>query len=396
LYRALAMLVIACPCALVIATPVTVVSAISALARKGVLVKGGAYLEKLGQIQVIAFDKTGTLTHGRPALTTIACVDACCQAARLENAEVDCEHCDHMLALAAAVESRSSHPLAGAVSRAARIANVPELRARQVEMVPGRGVRGSVNDQQITIGNHELFHVENGSFMLADCTLYLGEEDSSISRVDFCDRVASEEAAGQTVMIVGREDELLGYMAVSDPPRQSSKRALGELKKLGVKQMVMLTGDNQDVAQAVAADLGVDDVRAGLLPGDKQAAVKRMVDQFGQVAMVGDGINDAPALAAASLGIAMGGAGTAQALETADVALMADDLSKLPQAIRLGRKAMNTIRFNIWFALLIKAVFLVAALLGAATLWMAVFADMGASLIVTLNGMRLLVDKAAD
>ena len=353
------------------------------------LVKGGAFLESLGEVQVIAFDKTGTLTHGRPELTAIACVDDCCHEARQQNADVVCDHCDEMLALAAAVESRSNHPLARAISRAARNQNLPELKARQVEMLPGRGIRGFVDGKQITVGNHELFHTDNGGIKVADCTLYL-RDDSSISSKDFCERIEVEEARGQTVMIIGQDDELRGYVAVSDPPRHSSQQALSALKQVGVQHTVMLTGDNAKVAQAVGSTLGVDDIRASLLPEDKLSAVKALMDEFEQVAMVGDGINDAPALAAASLGIAMGGAGTAQALETADVALMADDLSKLPVAIRLGRKALKTIRFNIWFALLIKAVFLVAAFFGVATMWMAVFADMGASLFVTLNGMRLL------
>ena len=218
-------------------------------------------------------------------------------------------------------------------------------------------------------------------------------DDSSITGKDFCERVEAEEARGQTVMIVGQDDELRGYIAVSDPPRHSSQQALVALKDVGVQRTVMLTGDNVNVAQAVGQALGVDDVRAGLLPEDKLDAVQTLMGEYEQVAMVGDGINDAPALAASSLGIAMGGAGTAQALETADVALMADDLSQLPVAIRLGRRALKTIRFNIWFALAIKAVFLVAAFFGVATMWMAVFADMGASLFVTLNGMRLLRSK---
>jgi Cd2+/Zn2+-exporting ATPase len=390
LYRALAMLVIACPCALVIATPVTVVSAISALAKRGVLVKGGTYLETLGDVHVIAFDKTGTLTHGRPELTAIACVDDCCHEARGRDTNVTCEHCDEMLALAAAVESRSNHPLARAISRAARTQDLPELKARQVEMLPGRGIQGLVDGKQITVGNHDLFHTDNGGFKAADCVLYLPSDHSPGTKKDFCERVDAEEAAGQTVMIVGQDDELLGYIAVSDPPRHSSQQALEALKQVGIQRTVMLTGDNTTVAQAVGRALGVDEVRAGLLPEDKLNAVQALEHKYGQVAMVGDGINDAPALAAASLGIAMGGAGSAQALETADLALMADDLSQLPIAIRLGRKAIRTIRFNIWFALLIKAFFLVAAFFGVATLWMAVFADMGASLIVTLNGMRLL------
>jgi Cd2+/Zn2+-exporting ATPase len=267
---------------------------------------------------------------------------------------------------------------------------LPELKARQVKMLPGRGIQGLVDGKQITVGNHDLFHTDNGGFKVADCVFYLSSDRSPGTKKDFCERVDAEEAAGQTVMIVGQDDELLGYIAVSDPPRHSSQQALEALKQVGIQRTVMLTGDNTTVAQAMGRALGVDEVRAGLLPEDKLNAVQALEHKYGQVAMVGDGINDAPALAAASLGIAMGGAGSAQALETADVALMADDLSQLPIAIRLGRKAIRTIRFNIWFALLIKAFFLVAAFFGMATLWMAVFADVGASLIVTLNGMRLL------
>jgi Cd2+/Zn2+-exporting ATPase len=391
LYRALAMLVIACPCALVIATPVTVVSAISALAKRGVLVKGGTHLESLGKVQVIAFDKTGTLTHGRPELTTISCVDDCCLADRQRGIEVNCEHCDEMLAFAAAVENRSNHPLARAISRAASNRHLPVLRAREVEALPGQGIRGMVHGERITIGNHDLFHNGNGGVHVVDCKLYFDRGSTSISGKAFCERVQAAEAACQTVMVIGKDDQLLGHIAVSDPPRQSSREALQALKQVGVQRTVMLTGDNSEVAHAVGTSLDVDDVRAGLLPEDKLTAIRSLTQEYEQVAMVGDGVNDAPALAAANLGVAMGGAGTAQALETADVALMADDLSQLPGAVHLGRKAMRIIRFNIWFALLIKAVFLVTALFGVATLWMAIFADMGASLLVTLNGMRLLL-----
>jgi Cd2+/Zn2+-exporting ATPase len=208
---------------------------------------------------------------------------------------------------------------------------------------------------------------------------------------DFHTRIATAEADGQTTMLVGENDVLRGFLAVSDPPRPTSRRTVTALKQIGVDRTVMLTGDNRTVAEAIGQKIGIDDIRAGLLPEDKVTAVRNLVDCYGDtVAMVGDGVNDAPALAAASVGIAMGAGGTAQALETADVALMADDLSQLPGAIRLGRRAIQNIQFNIWFALLIKAIFLATAILGVATLWMAVFADMGASLIVTLNGMRLL------
>ncbi|MCP4539571.1 MAG: cation-translocating P-type ATPase [Chloroflexi bacterium] len=375
LYRALAMLVIACPCALVIATPVTVVSAIATLARRGVLIKGGAHLESLGRVQVMAFDKTGTLTHGRPELTSIACADNCCMMDRAEDPLADCGDCDEMLGLAAAVERRSSHPLARAVTRAAEARGLLQFTAENVETLPGRGVQGNGNGKHIVVGSHDFLH------------------ETGMETSEFCQRVEAAEAAGQSVMLVSENGVVRGYLAVSDPPRANSRAALAALKQTGIARTVMLTGDNASVAGAVGQELGVDDVRSGLLPQDKVAAVQALVAEYGEVAMVGDGVNDAPALAAASVGIAMGGAGTAQALETADVALMADDLSQLPAAIRVGRRSVNTIRFNIWFALLIKAAFLIAALAGTATLWMAVFADMGASLLVTLNGMRLLLDK---
>ena len=391
LYRALTLLVVACPCALVIATPVAVVSAISSLARTGVLVKGGLYLEKLGSISAVAFDKTGTLTQGRPELSEIACVDDCCRTARQDDPEFACEHCYEMLALAAAVEAQSSHPLSGAVIRAADRAELPKKMATNVKELPGFGVQGIVGGNQITIGSHNFFHQENGGFKLADYKMYLRKTETPVRREDFCNRVETAEAAGQTVMIVGKEDELLGYLAVSDPIRHDSKPTLIALKEAGVKHLVMLTGDNLEVARSIGSGIGLDDIQAGLLPEDKLAAVKNLEEKYGMVAMIGDGINDAPALAAASLGIAMGGAGTVQALETAGVALMADDLSQLPKAIQMSYRTERIIRINIWFALLAKVVFLIAAMGGIATLWMAVIADTGASLAVTLNGMRLLI-----
>jgi Cd2+/Zn2+-exporting ATPase len=373
LYRALTLLVIACPCALVIATPVAVVSAISAAARQGVLIKGGAYLEALGQVRVLAFDKTGTLTQGRPQLVNLACADNCCADARQTNLLADCSHCDDMLTVAAALERYSTHPLAQAVTAAADARQLPQVAVESVETLPGQGLRGQVAAREITIGSHALLHSDR-------------PEDA-----EFCRLVGGAEANGHTTVLVRENGHLHGYLAVSDPPRHSSRKALTALKDVGISRTVMLTGDNPTVAGAIGQQLGIDEVRAGLLPQDKVAAVRELVAEHGDViGMVGDGVNDAPALAAASVGIAMGAGGTAQALETADVALMADDLTKLPLAIRLGRQAGAIIKFNIWFAIGIKALFLVAAVFGVATLWMAVFADMGASLLVTLNGMRLL------
>jgi Cd2+/Zn2+-exporting ATPase len=371
LYRALAMLVVACPCALVIATPVTVVSAIATLARRGVLVKGGAHLEKLGAVQVMAFDKTGTLTHGRPEITAVAGVDCDLQNGNPIEHLAQCKPCQRMLTLAAAVERRSTHPLARTVTRAARQYQLVEKNAQDVFMLPGRGVRGVVDGSVIVVGSHDLFH-----------------EDEL--HQDFCEQIDQVESLGQTVMLVAEDEHILGYLAVSDPLRHNSRDSLAALKKTGIRHTVMLTGDNPIVAAAVGTAVGVDDVRASLSPEDKLLAIQDLNAQFIHVAMIGDGVNDAPALAAAGLGIAMGGAGSSQAIETADVVLMADDLAQLPLAIGLGRVAAKIIQYNIWFALGIKAIFLVAAILGIATMWMAVFADMGASLIVTLNGMRLL------
>ncbi len=373
LYRALTLLVIACPCALVIATPVAIVSAITAAARRGVLIKGGAYLEALGRVKIVAFDKTGTLTQGRPQLMTLACADNCCAEARYQNALAGCAHCDDMLAVAAALERYSTHPLAQAITAAAASRQLPQLTAEAVENLPGQGIRGQVRQQAITVGSHALLHNQ--------CS----------PNTDFCARITAAEANGHTTMLVQESDNLCGYLAVSDPSRPTSRPTLAALKRIGVEQTVMLTGDNPAVAQAIGAELGLDAVRAELLPAAKVAAVRELVAQHGEVvAMVGDGINDAPALAAASVGIAMGASGTAQALETADVALMADDLTQLPAAITLGRRAAGIIKFNIGFAVVIKAIFLTAAILGAANLWLAVLADVGASLLVTLNGMRLL------
>ncbi|MBN1219144.1 MAG: cation-translocating P-type ATPase [Anaerolineae bacterium] len=373
LYRALTLLVIACPCALVIATPVAVVSAISAAARRGVLIKGGAFLEALGRVKVVAFDKTGTLTQGKPELVNLACLDNCCTEARLRDPSVACNHCDDMLAQAAAVERYSTHPLAQTITLAAEARALPQLQARQVKNLPGQGVQGRVNGQLVTVGSHALLHTDQAH------------------AAEFCQRIAEAEANGHTTMLIRQNDALAGYLAVSDPPRHTSQSAIAALKQLGITHTVMLTGDNPTVARAIGQQLDLDEVRAGLMPEDKVTVVRQLVNEYGDnVAMVGDGVNDTPALAAARVGIAMGAGGTAQALETADVVLMANDLSQLPAAIQLGRRATRTISFNIWFALIIKAIFLVTALLGIATLWMAVFADMGASLLVTLNGMRLL------
>lgn len=365
LYRALALLVIACPCALVISTPVTIISAITAAARHGVLIKGGAHLEALGQIQAVAFDKTGTLTRGQPVVTQTRSVDCV-------TGEI-CAQCDDVLALASAVESRSAHPLAQAVVTAAHTRGLDTLYApaEAVETMAGQGVQGKINGKLVTIGSHPLFEAEHPHGR------------------DLCRLVDDAEAHGQTAMLLCDGDRVRGFITVADEIRADSRAVVAELRDLGL-HTVMLTGDNRVVAQAVGEQVGVSDVRAELLPAAKVDAVQALRQQYGQVAMIGDGVNDTPALAAATVGVAMGGAGSAQALETADVALMADDLRQLPYAIRLSRFARRLIIANIGLSLALKLAFMLLAVSGEASLWAAVLADVGMSLAVTLNGMRPL------
>lgn len=365
LYRALSMLVIACPCALVISTPVTVISAITAAARRGVLIKGGAHLEALGTVRAFAFDKTGTLTNGKPVVTEYRAVD--CVAGE------GCERCDDLLALASALERRTSHPLAKAVVEAAeqRQLALAYAPAAEVELLAGRGVRGSVNGKSVIIGSHSLFDAEHPHSEA------------------LCDQVNAAEAQGCTTMLLYDGDRVRGYIALADVTRESSRAVVGDLKAMGIAT-IMLTGDNPTVAQTVGEQVGVSAVRAGLLPGDKVSALKELLASHGTVAMVGDGINDTPALATATVGIAMGGAGSPQALETADIALMADDLTQLPFAVRLSRFVRALIRQNVALSFGLKAAFLVLAFLGITSLWLAILADVGMALAVTLNGMRPL------
>jgi Cd2+/Zn2+-exporting ATPase len=416
-YRALVLLVISCPCALVISTPVTIVSAIASAARQGVLIKGGAYLEEAGALRVMAFDKTGTLTHGRPEVTDVFSSSESANRRISESANLN----DELLALAAAVESRSGHPLAQAIVREARRRGLDWPPAGELESVTGLGVRssldgpsfGSGRGRAVLIGNLKLFQHE-------------GVAVPGFIR----DHIVRLEADGKTVMIVARETDPIenrewrmtsapsaiprfhypssqppsrgrsvwdfGIIALADMVRGRSREAIAALREAGIQHTVMLTGDNEGTARAIAAQVGVDEFRSDLLPEDKVDAIDTLLAEYGRVAMVGDGVNDAPALARATVGIAMGAAGTDTALETADIALMADDLSRLPLAMRLSRRALGVVKQNIGLSLLFKAVFLALALPGYATLWMAVFADMGASLIVILNGMRLLRDGASQ
>ncbi|MGE5813162.1 MAG: heavy metal translocating P-type ATPase [Acidobacteriota bacterium] len=357
-YRSLVLLVISCPCALVISTPVSIVSALAAAARKGVLIKGGVHLERTARVNCVAFDKTGTLTRGRVRVVEVVALNGIPQT--------------DLLALAAALEARSEHPIGAAILEHARDAGIRVDPAVAVEALPGRGARGRVGDVDAIVGNHRL--IEESGF----CT---PEVEAHLSRLS---------AAGRTAVVVARGHTVAGIIAVADEPREAAREAVEQLKQHGLRHVALLTGDNAITARALASALGVDEVQAELLPENKVDAVQRLKRRYGMVAMVGDGVNDAPALAAADVGIAMGVAGTDAALETADVALMADELLKIPYALRLSRATLRNMRANIVFSLVLKAAFLVMAVAGTATLWMAVVADMGASLIVIANSLRLL------
>ncbi len=358
LYRALVMLVIACPCALVISTPVSIVAALTAAARNGVLVKGGMYIELPARLKAVALDKTGTLTEGRPIVVEVVPLNGHDEAELLERA--------------VGLEARSEHPLARAVIEYATSKGITLTTAEDLRALPGKGAVGRWRGREFWVGSPR----------------YLTERGQETQ--DVHGRIAAMAAAGRSVVVVGNAMHVCGLIALADAVRPAAKDAIRELKELGVVRVVMLTGDNEATARAVGKDAGVDDVRAGLLPEEKVAAVEALVAEFGSVAMVGDGINDAPALARASLGVAMGAAGTDAAIETADVALMSDDLGKLPWLIRHSRRTLSVIRQNVAFSLAVKAVFMILTFVGYSSLWAAIAADTGASLLVVFNGLRLL------
>lgn len=353
IYKALVLLVIACPCALVISTPVTVVSALAAAARRGILIKGGTYLEDARNLRVIALDKTGTITEGKPKLVVWEAL----QGDR-----------DAIAQLASGLASRSDHPVSQAIAQGL---TAEPLAFENFEALPGRGVRGRRQATTYVLGNHRLIE-ERGQ-----CSPELEA------------KLLAQEHAGRSVTLLASDQGVLALFAVADTIKESSRQAVAELKALGVRP-VMLTGDNNATAQTIAKQAGVDDARGNLLPEDKLQAIERLRAEHGLSAMTGDGINDAPALAKADIGIAMGGAGTDTAMEAADVVIMNDDLRRIPELIRLSRQTHAVLWQNISLALGIKAVFLVLAVFGHASMWMAVFADMGASLLVVANGLRLL------
>jgi Cd2+/Zn2+-exporting ATPase len=367
--RAMTLLVAASPCALALGTPSAILAGVAQAAHNGVLIKGGVHLENLGRIQAMAFDKTGTITAGEPELSDVVALNQQGVGA------------DALLALAAAVETRSAHPLARAIVRAARRrgldlpqageAAAPVLSA--AEAVTGRGVKAVVGGRAVWIGNLLLF--DEGQVDVPE---------------PIRKRVRRLEQEGKTVMVVSVEAQPLGLLAVVDPPRPDVARTLAALKALGVQEMIMLTGDNARVAAHIAQEVGLTDYRAGLLPADKVAAVRELLTEYEAVAMVGDGVNDAPALASATLGVAMGGAGTDVALETADVALMADDLSRLPFAVGLGRATRAVIRQNLLIALGVIALLMLSSVLGLASIGVAILFHEGSTLVVVANALRLL------
>ncbi|MBC7161133.1 heavy metal translocating P-type ATPase [Immundisolibacter sp.] len=353
-YKALVLLVIACPCALVISTPVTVVSALASAARRGILIKGGVYLEDARKLKAIAFDKTGTITEGKPRLVESVAIDGGDGAAHL--------------ALAASLAGRSDHPVSRAIAEGLRLGGVA---VGDFQALPGRGVQGTVDGAAFLLGNHRLI------------------EDRGLCSPALEARLAVHENQGRTVTLLASQSAVLALFAVADTIKDSSRAAVAELKALGVTP-VLLSGDNAATARTIAQHAGIQDARGDLLPQDKMDAIDALRQRYGATAMTGDGINDAPALARADIGIAMGAAGTDTALEAADVVIMNDDLRRIPELIRLSRRTHSVLWQNISLALGIKAVFLWLAIFGNATMWMAVFADMGASLLVVANGLRLL------
>lgn len=357
-YQALVILVIACPCALVISTPVSIVAGLASAARNGVLIKGGAFLEAPAGLKAVALDKTGTLTYGRPEVQEVVPFDKHTK--------------EELLVLAASLEARSEHPLAQAVVQKAQEEGVASVPAGDFQALRGKGAQARIGDTVFWIGSHRFMEEK-------------GEDSPQVHET----AVALEET-GQSVVAIGNDFHVCGLIGVADAIREQSAPVVRAMKAAGVEWVIMLTGDNEGTAKRVATATGADDYKAELLPEDKVAAVEELVKSVGQVAMVGDGVNDAPAMAAATVGIAMGAAGSDAAIETADIALMSDDLMKLPWLIQHSRRTLGIIKTNVAFALGVKFLFLVLAVAGIATLWMAIAADMGASLLVISNGLRLL------
>lgn len=364
LYRACVLLIIACPCALVISTPVSIVAGLTAMARRGVLVKGGAHLESIARLRALAVDKTGTITEGKPTVQSLEMIGS--------HSEED------VLRIAAAIDTHSSHPLAAAVVCHAQKRGVKFSRALDYQNRTGRGAQGMIDGHAYFVGNHRFTH------------------ELGVCSPEIESRLAAVEGLGQSVVVVGHrphddcKGEVIGIIGIGDAIRENASSAVQALHRAGVELVVMLSGDNQRTVDFIAKKVGIDEARGDLLPEQKVSAVKTLREKYDTVGMVGDGVNDAPAMATATVGIAMGVAGTDAAIETADIALMKDDLAKIAETVALGRRTLGIIRFNIVFALTLKLVFLVMTLLGHASLWLAILADTGATLLVVANALRLL------
>lgn len=357
-YEALVILVIACPCALVISTPVSIVAAMASSARAGVLIKGGAYLEVAGRLKAIALDKTGTITHGKPEVQEIV---------PLNN-----HTREELLERAAAMEANSDHPLARAILRLAEKEEIAVPPAEDFQAIKGKGASATIHGHAFWLGSHRLLH------------------EKEMETPELHRQIESMEDAGHSIVVIGNDQHVCGLISIADTIREHAAEVVDQLKIAGLEHVVMLTGDNNGTARAIAETVGLDEVRAELMPGDKLKIIEELVSRYRYVAMVGDGINDAPALAAASLGIAMGAAGSDAAIETADIALMSDDLTRIPWLIQHAQRTLAIIRQNIIFALGLKLLFMGLAMGNIATLWMAIAADMGASLLVIANSLRLL------
>ncbi len=357
-YRSLVLLVIACPCALVISTPVTIVAALAAAAKQGVLIKGGLHIETPAHVKVMALDKTGTITEGKPRVLEVFPLNNHTETELLERA--------------VSLESHSDHPLAAAIIEHAKQKGVKAPPADDFRIIPGKGAAGRFQGKEFWLGSHR----------------YL--EEKNMETPDVHEQLVKLSDAGRSVVVIGNDEHVCGFITIADAIRPQAKSVIEELKKAGVEKVIMLSGDNKGTADAIGKEVGVDEVRAELLPADKVTAIEELVKQHETVAMVGDGVNDAPALASASVGIAMGAIGTDAAIETADIALMSDDLSKLPWLMQHSRRTLRVIRQNITLSLAVKAVFVVLTFVGYAHLWTAIAADMGASFLVIFNGLRLL------
>lgn len=357
-YEGLVLLVIACPCALVISTPVSIVAALTSAARQGVLIKGGSFVEAPARLKAIAMDKTGTLTEGKPEVHTVVPLSGHTE--------------EEVLEIAAAVEMRSEHPLAKAVVRAAQARGLNLTAAEDFQATKGKGAAATVGGKRVWLGSHRLLEER-------------GQETPEMHQ-----RLEEMEKDGSSVIVVGKDEHVCGMIGLADRIRDEAAAAIRQMREAGIERIVMLTGDNRGTGEAIGRQAGVDEVRAELLPEEKVTAVEALVRQYKHVAMIGDGVNDAPAMARATLGIAMGAAGTDAALETADIALMSDDLRGVAWLVQHSRLTLAIIRQNIFASLTVKAVFVALTLAGHASLWAAIAADMGASLLVIANGLRLL------